>query len=154
VIEEWASAITARKFNGSSYFALTCDKETVELDSNAAPLVDGLTDDYELGSGDIPGTQHKDDSFLYVLVLWDSRVEGSHVLSRTHQAEAAVAVKGREVVILMSGAWKTWVISSILRDGPLTLLQVDVAPFLYLHQPDELRAPPDFCSWRRSGCGR
>ena len=83
VIEEWAPAITTRKFKGSSYSTLTHDKEIAGIDSKPVPPVDGLIDDYE-----------------YL------RQESTTIL-RKHQTETALVVEGREVTVLTSGAWKT-----------------------------------------------
>lgn len=107
VIEEWAPAITTRELQCTAYSALTCDEEPVGIDSKAAPLVDGLTDDYECWHGEAPP---KDNSALYVCGLWNFQSEISHVLLRKHQTEAATTVGGRQVVMLMSGAWKTYVV--------------------------------------------
>ena len=71
VIEEWAPAITTRKFKGPSYSALTYEKGTAGVDSKAAPLIDELADDYEFWHGDITETLHKENLVLYVPGLWD-----------------------------------------------------------------------------------
>ena len=42
------------------YSALTRHKETVEINSNAAHLMDGLADDYEYREGGLTQTLHKD----------------------------------------------------------------------------------------------
>ena len=48
---------------------LTCDKEMAGLDSQAACLMDGLIDDYELWDGELPEMLLKDKIVMYVLGL-------------------------------------------------------------------------------------
>ena len=76
------------------------------IDSDAARLVDGLTDDYEIWHGELPKALHKDKSVLYVPGLRKSKVGRSHIPPRKYKSEAA-STEGREVMVLMSGAWKT-----------------------------------------------
>ena len=85
--------------------------------SQTACLLDGLTDDYEIWNGELPETLRKDKSVLYVSCLRDCKVEGPHLLPRVHRTEASTGAEGREVVVLMSGAWKTWVADSIFYDN-------------------------------------
>lgn len=44
------------------------------MDSQAAYVMDGLTDDYECWSGEPPETLHNDKATMYVLGLRDSGV--------------------------------------------------------------------------------
>ena len=53
--------------------ALTGDKEAVGIDSRAASQMDGLADDYECWSGELPDALHNDKTAMYVPGLWDSR---------------------------------------------------------------------------------
>ena len=81
--------------------------------SQTACLVDGLTDDYEIWNGELPETPRKDKSVLYVTYPRDCKVERTYLLLRVHQTEASTAAQSCEVVVLMSGAWKTWEANSL-----------------------------------------
>ncbi|KAF9649997.1 hypothetical protein BDM02DRAFT_3268320 [Thelephora ganbajun] len=63
--------------------------QTVGTDSQVACLTDGLTDDYECWYGELSETHHKAKAVL------------------KYRTKAAAA-ESCEVVMLMSGAWKTW----------------------------------------------
>ena len=89
------------------FLNLTRYEETVGIDSQAACLMDGLTDDYECYHGEHPETQRKGKGTMYVSVSWNSSVEVSHTLLRKYQTESAATAGSCEVVVLMSGAWKT-----------------------------------------------
>ena len=69
--------------------------------------MDGLTDDYECWSGELPETLLKDETAMYVPGLCDSEVGCSHIPLRKYQTEAAATVESHKVVVLPSGAWKT-----------------------------------------------
>ena len=84
--------------------------------SHTACLVDGLTDDYEIWNGELPETLCKDKSVLCVSRLRDCKVERPYLLLRVHHTEASTATESHEVVVLMSGAWKTWVVCGIFRE--------------------------------------
>ena len=77
------------------------------MDSQAACLMDGLTDDYGCYYGEHPETLHKGKGTMYVSGLWSSGVGRSHTLLRRYQTEATAAAESCEVVVLMSGAWRT-----------------------------------------------
>ncbi|KAF9649996.1 hypothetical protein BDM02DRAFT_1687210 [Thelephora ganbajun] len=90
VIEQWGPAITT---------------QTVGADSQVACLADGLTDDYEYWHA--PETLHADETVLCVLDMSILGYNKSHILVRKCRTEATAA-GSCEVVMLMSGAWKTW----------------------------------------------
>ena len=121
VIEEWAAAITTRELKGSSPFStLTRDKETAGINSEPARLMDGLADDYEYWDEGLTENPHKDKPIPYAPRSSHSGVERAHVLFRKHHTEVATNAEGSEVVVLMSGAWRTWVIFNRSQDeGPM-----------------------------------
>ena len=95
---------------------LTRDKETVGIDSQAACLIDGLIDDYKCWNDELPETLRKVKKVVYVPGLWYSNVGYPHALFREYKTEAATTLESRDVVVLMSGAWKTFVNSYVLCD--------------------------------------
>lgn len=95
---------------------LTRDKETVGIDSQAACLIDGLIDDYKCWNDELPETLRKVKKAVYVPGLWYFDIGYPHLLFREYKTEAAATSESCDVVVLMSGAWKTWVISYILCD--------------------------------------
>lgn len=93
---------------------------TVGMESQAACMMDGLADDYEYQYGEHPEALHK----------------GKTVIK--HYTEASAAAESREVMVLMSGAWKTWMslfsfsytngmsfapLQSSIPDDPVTIAQ-------------------------------
>ena len=90
--------------------------------SQTACLLDGLTDDYEIWNGELPETLRKDKSMLYVPYLPNCKAERSYRLLSVHQTEASTGAESREVVVLMSGAWKTWVTYGLFYDKWLRCL--------------------------------
>ncbi|KAF9779806.1 hypothetical protein BJ322DRAFT_343003 [Thelephora terrestris] len=71
-------------------WAAAITTQTAGADSQAACLTDGLTDDYECWYGKLPETSLKDKIVI------------------KYRTEAAATTGSREVVVLMSGAWRTW----------------------------------------------
>ena len=77
-------------------------------------MMDGLTDDYECWDGERPEAQREDKTVVYVPGPWNSRVELSQIWPRKYRTEVITAMESREVVVLTSGAWKTYVCSRAL----------------------------------------
>ena len=97
-------------------------KETVGTGSQTARLLDGLTDDYEIWNGELPETLRKDKSVMYVSCLRDCKVERRYLLPRAYHTEASTGAESREAVVLISGAWKTWVADGLFHDTWLMCL--------------------------------
>jgi len=77
------------------------------MDSQAACLVDGPTDDYESWDEEIAEDFLEEEAVLYahyLLVPWRGKI--FDVSFRQYRTEATIT-ESREVVILLSGAWKT-----------------------------------------------
>ena len=81
-------------------------KDTMGIDFQAACLVYGPTDDYESWNGDLPDQLHKHKTVLYVYGRVFLMRNESHTPARQYHTEVT-ATESHEVMILMSGAWKT-----------------------------------------------
>jgi hypothetical protein len=79
----------------------------VGIYSQAVCLIDDLVDDYERWYGEIPETPDKTERVLYVPGSCNSCAKLSDIVLRRYRTEASAASERREVMMLISGAWKT-----------------------------------------------
>jgi len=73
-----------------------------------------------IGTGGFQEHSTKARLYCKCLIREISRWNRSHALFRKHQTEAAA--ESCEVVVLKSGAWKTWVMSDLLYEKLLMCL--------------------------------
>ena len=81
-------------------------EETVGINSRAACLVDGPVDDYESWDGEPFSEIHQTEEALCVPRSRVLILKCASCTSRTYRTEA-IDNNSREVMLLMSGAWKT-----------------------------------------------